>query len=117
LRSEFQDAYGKFMNEWHLFTVGIAEFQGETLMVLATCKDVEIWYDKAHQEVERIDYISMVQKGRDNEDHGIRVLRDNNIDRIRKATKYWVKMAQEPQWEIQENGPIAKGVGSRSIGR
>jgi hypothetical protein len=71
-------------------------------MALATCKDVERWYEKAHQEVERIDYISVVQKGRDAEEHDIRVLRDNNIDRIRKVAKYWVKMAQEPQWEIQE---------------
>jgi hypothetical protein len=30
------------------------------------------------------------------------VLRDNNIDRIRKVAEYWVKMAQEPQQEIQE---------------
>jgi hypothetical protein len=30
------------------------------------------------------------------------VLRDNNIDEIRKAVEYWVKMAQEPQREIQE---------------
>jgi hypothetical protein len=30
------------------------------------------------------------------------VLRKNNIDRIRKEAEYWVKMSQEPQWEIQE---------------
>jgi len=30
------------------------------------------------------------------------VLRDNNMDRIRNLAKYWAKMAQEPQWEIQE---------------
>jgi hypothetical protein len=36
LRSEFQDTYGKFMSERHLFTVGIYDFQEDTLMVLAT---------------------------------------------------------------------------------
>jgi hypothetical protein len=36
LRSEFQDAYNKFTNEWHLFTMGIAYFQEETLMALVT---------------------------------------------------------------------------------
>jgi hypothetical protein len=102
LRSEFQYAYNKFTNERHFFITGIAEFQEVTLMVLVTCKDVEIWYEKAHQEVERIDYINMVQKGRYIEENHIRVLMDNNIDQIRKADKYWVKMAQEPQWEIQE---------------
>jgi hypothetical protein len=71
-------------------------------MALVTCKDVERWYEKSHQAVERIDYISVVQKGRDTKEHGIRVLRDNNINRIRKAVEYWVKMAQEPQREIQE---------------
>jgi hypothetical protein len=34
------------------------------------------------------------------EEHDIQVLRDNNIDQIRKAFEYWVKMAQEPQREI-----------------
>jgi hypothetical protein len=47
-----------------------------------------MWYKKAHQEVERIDYINAFQKGRDAEEHDIRVLRDNIIDRIRKAAEY-----------------------------
>jgi hypothetical protein len=102
LRSEFQDAYDKFMNERHLFTTGIDDFQEDTLVALMTCKDVERWYEMAHQAVERIDYINMVQKGRHVEEHDIRVLRDNVIDSMRKATKYWVKMAEEPQREIQE---------------
>jgi hypothetical protein len=80
LRNDFQDAYEKFTYERHLFTSGILDFQEDTLMALATCKDVEMWYEKDHQEVERIDYISAVQKGRDVEEHDIRVLRDNNID-------------------------------------
>ena len=63
-------------------------------MALEMCKDMEIWYEKAHQAVERIDYINTVQKGRDVEKHDIRVLRDNNIDHIRKLTEYWVKMTQ-----------------------
>jgi hypothetical protein len=61
LRSEFQDVYSKFMNERHLFTAGIVDFQEYTLMVMVTCKDMERWYDKAHQEMERIDYINVVQ--------------------------------------------------------
>jgi hypothetical protein len=71
LRSEFQDAYNKFTNERHLFTTGIANFQEDTLMALETCKYVEIWYEKAHQAVEIIDYINAVQKGRDAEEHDI----------------------------------------------
>jgi hypothetical protein len=48
-------------------------------MALATYKDVERWYEKAHQSVEGIDYINAVQKGRDVEEHDIRVLRDKSI--------------------------------------
>jgi hypothetical protein len=88
LRSEFQDAYIKFTNERNLFTIGITEFQEDTLMALATCKDVESWYEKSHQAVERIDYISVVQKGREAEEHNIRVLRDRNIDCIKKSAEY-----------------------------
>jgi len=97
LRSEFQDSYAKFTNERHLFTAGIADFQYDTLMALATCKDMERWYEKAHQDIERIDYISVVQKGRDVEENDIQVIRDKNIDQIRKAVEYYVKMAQEPK--------------------
>jgi hypothetical protein len=93
LRSEFQYSYAKFMNELHIFTASIADFQEDTLMELATWKDVERWNEKSHQAVERINYISAVQKGRYVEEHGIRVLRDNNIGQIRKVAEYWVKMA------------------------
>jgi hypothetical protein len=60
-RSKFQEAYNKFIDERHLFITTIAKLQEDTLMELATCKDMERWYKKAHQAVERIDYISMVQ--------------------------------------------------------
>jgi hypothetical protein len=59
------------MSERHLFTACVADFQEDTLMALETCKDVERWYEKAYQAVERIDYIIAVQKGRDTEEHGI----------------------------------------------
>jgi hypothetical protein len=62
-------------------------------MALAMCKGVERWYEKAHQAMERIDYINAVQQIRDAEEHDIRVLNESNIDRIRKSTEYWVKIA------------------------
>jgi hypothetical protein len=79
LKSEFQEAYAHFTSERNLFTACIADFQEDTLMGMATCKDVHRWYEKAHQAFERIDYINEVQKGRDIKEHGIRVLMDNNI--------------------------------------
>jgi hypothetical protein len=100
LKSEFEDAYGKFTSERHLFTACVADYQEDTLMAQAIFKDLERWYEKAHQAVERIDYINKVQKGRDVEEHGIRVLMDSNISHIRKVAEYWVSMAQEPQREI-----------------
>jgi hypothetical protein len=48
-------------------------------MGMETCKDMKRWYEKAHQDLEQIDYISLVKKGRDSEEHGIRVLMDRNI--------------------------------------
>jgi hypothetical protein len=51
LRSEFQEAYSKFMNERHLFIAEIANFQEDTLISLDTYKDIEIWYEKEHQTV------------------------------------------------------------------
>jgi hypothetical protein len=57
------------MNEKHLFTAKIVDFQEDILMALPKCKDMEIWYEKSHQVVERIDYINVVQQGRDVEEH------------------------------------------------
>jgi hypothetical protein len=71
-------------------------------MVLVMCKDMERCYDKSHQAIEIIDYISMMQQGRDAEEQDIRVLRESIIDCIRKLVEYWVKMSKEPHWEIQE---------------
>jgi hypothetical protein len=71
-------------------------------MELTTCKYMERWYEKAYRVVEQIDYISALQKGQDTKEHGIRVLRDRNISRIRKAVEYWVSMAHEPQKKIQK---------------
>jgi hypothetical protein len=63
LRSEFQDSYAKFTYEQHLFIACITDFQEDTLMALETCKNVERWYEKSYQAVERIYYINEVQKG------------------------------------------------------
>ena len=56
------------------------------------------WYEKAHQALEQINYISEVQNRRDIEENGILVLMDNNIARIWKASEHWVYMVQEP-WQ------------------
>jgi hypothetical protein len=63
LRRKFKEAYSKFINEWNLFIARIAKIQEDTLMALETCKDMERWYEKAQQDIERIDYIGVVQQG------------------------------------------------------
>jgi hypothetical protein len=103
LRSEFKEAYEKFTDECHLFTTRIAKLQKDTLIALAMFKDMERWYEKVQQVVQRIDYISAMQKGRDAEENDIRVLSESNIDRIKKLVECWVKLSQEPHQEIQEN--------------
>jgi hypothetical protein len=88
MRSEFREAYAQFTNKRNLFTTCIPNFQEDTLMGLATCKDVHRWYEKAHQALEHINYISVVQKGRDSKEHDISVLMYSIISRIRKAAEY-----------------------------
>jgi hypothetical protein len=114
LRSEFQEAYNKFTDERHLFTARIVELQEDTLMALATCKDMERWYEKAQQAMERVDYISAVQQGRDTEEHDIQVLKESSLDRIKKSAEYWEKMARNLIGKSKKNGPSARKDGSRS---
>jgi hypothetical protein len=45
---------------------------------------MERWYEKVQQAVEKIEYINVVQKGRDIEENDIWALRESNIDRIKK---------------------------------
>jgi hypothetical protein len=98
--------YGKFRRERDLFTARIADLQEDTLMGMATCKDMQRWFEKAHQALERIDYISEIQKGRDSEEHGIRVLMDSSITRIRKAVR-----------TLGVHGPRASAKNARKVGR
>jgi hypothetical protein len=79
LKSEFRETYAHFTIERNLFSACIDDFQEDTLMGMETCKDVQRWYEKAHQAFEQIDYINTIHKGQDREEHDIRVLMDNNI--------------------------------------
>jgi hypothetical protein len=97
LRSEFIAR----MRE-HLFTGRIVDLEEDTLMAFAMCKDMERWYEKEKQVVERVDYISSIQQGSDTEEHDIQVLKERSLDRIRKSGEYWEKISQEPHHEIQE---------------
>jgi DNA repair ATPase RecN len=63
LKGEFEKAYNEFKKERHLLTVKILEFQEDTLMALTTCKDMERWYERVQQVVERLKYIGAVQQG------------------------------------------------------
>lgn len=47
LKDEFGKVYDEFKKERHLLISNIAEFQEDTLMAFATCKEMERWYEKA----------------------------------------------------------------------
>jgi hypothetical protein len=92
LRSKFEEAYIQFKKERHLFTAKITEIQEDTLMALATCKDVEWWDERAQQSVDRIEYIDTVKQGGDKEEQGIRMLGKISLDHMKRSTEYWANM-------------------------
>jgi len=61
LKDEFNGFYNDFNKERHMLTESIVEFQEDTLMALATCKEMERWHGKAQQVVESLEYIEAVQ--------------------------------------------------------
>jgi len=61
LKGEFDGVYNEFKKERHLLISNVAEFQEDTLMAFATCKEMERWYERAQQAVERLGYIGVVQ--------------------------------------------------------
>jgi hypothetical protein len=62
LKEEFNGVYNEFKKERHLLTENIVEFQEDTLMALATCKEMERWHEKAQLAVERLEYIEAVSR-------------------------------------------------------
>jgi hypothetical protein len=102
LKSEFSGVYNEYKKERTLLTENIIEFQEDTLMALAACKEMERWHERAQQAVERLEYIEAVQQGREKEEHGIQLLNKNSLDRIKRSTEYWTKMSRDPHREIQE---------------
>jgi hypothetical protein len=102
LKSEFSGVYNEYKKERNLLTENIIEFQEDTLMALATCKEMERWHERALQAVERLEYIEAVQQGREKEEHGIRLIGKSSLDRIKRSTEYWTKMSRDPHREIQE---------------
>jgi hypothetical protein len=57
-------------------------------MALEACKDMERWHERAQQAMERLEYIEAVQQDREKEEHGIRLLIKNSLDRIKRSTEY-----------------------------
>jgi hypothetical protein len=94
--------YAQFTSERDLFTARIADFQEDTLMGLPTYKDMQRWYEKAHQALEQIDYINEVSEGSRYRRAWHQVLMDSSIARIRKEVEHWVSMVQEPQRKMKE---------------
>jgi hypothetical protein len=60
LKGEFVGVYNEFNKEINLLIENIDEFQEDTLMALAACKEMERWYERVHQAVERLEYIEAV---------------------------------------------------------
>jgi hypothetical protein len=102
LKGEFEEVYNEFKKERHLLTAKIVEFQEDTLMALVTCKDMERWYERVQQVVERLEYIEAVQQGRDKEEHGIQTVGKSSLNRMKRSAEYWAKMSRDPHREIQE---------------
>jgi len=88
LKSEFDGVYNEFKKERHLLTANVVEFQEDTLMALTMCKKMERWHKKAQQAVERLEYIEVVQEGREKERHGIRLVGKSSLDHMKKYVEY-----------------------------
>jgi hypothetical protein len=52
LKIDFQELHAQFTSERDLFTARINDFQEDTLMGMKTYKNLEQWYEKAHQDLE-----------------------------------------------------------------
>jgi hypothetical protein len=80
----------------------VVNYQEETLLGMVSHKDMLRWSEREHKALAQIEYIKEIQKGRGEEEHGIRVLTDDNIEIIQRVVEYWTQEVVEPQQNMQE---------------
>jgi hypothetical protein len=85
MKIEFTKIYSRFKSDREVFMTKIVGFQEETLLGLMAYKEMMRWYEKSHQVSEQIEYIREIQKGRGEEEHGIRMLLEESLSRFRVA--------------------------------
>ena len=89
MRVELQDRYNRFKLDMDIFMDQIVSYQAETLLDLIAHKDMMGWSEKSHKALALIEYIREIQKGQSEEEHGIRMLMDDNLARFQNAAEYW----------------------------
>jgi hypothetical protein len=47
--------------------------------------------------LDQVDFIKEIQKDKGDEDHGIDILKDDNISRMHSTTQYWADIVGEPR--------------------
>jgi hypothetical protein len=87
MRVELGEIYSQFKSEREIFMTWIIGYQEETLMGLIAYKDMMKWSKKSHQVLEKIEYIREIQKGRGEEEHGIRTLTNESLVRFKTTTR------------------------------
>jgi hypothetical protein len=84
-------------------------------MALATCKEMERWYERVQQVVERLEYIEAVQQGREKEEHGIRLVGKSSLNRMKRSSNTGLKCLETRTEKSKNNGPDARSTGIKSI--
>jgi hypothetical protein len=115
LKGEFNRVYNEFKKERHLLISNIVEFQEDTLMALATCKEMERWHERAQQAVERLEYIEAVQQGREKEEHGIRLVGKSSLNRMKNLSNTGLRCLGTHTEKSKSNGPSARNTGIKLI--
>jgi hypothetical protein len=74
LRVDFLEEHGRYKLVRDVFMEKVINYQEETLLCFVVHKEMLKWVEKAHKTLSQIEYIREIQKGRGEEEHGIRML-------------------------------------------
>jgi hypothetical protein len=74
LRAYFLEEYGRYKLVRDAFMEKVISYQEETLLCIVAHKEMLKWDERAHRTLNQIEYIREIQKGRGEEEHGIKIL-------------------------------------------
>lgn len=88
LREYFLEEYKQYKLVRDACMEKVIIYQEETLLCIVGHKEIMKWDEREHKTLNQIEYIREIQKGRGEEENGIKMLTNDSMTRIQMSIEY-----------------------------